>query len=316
MPSRSKRTVSKRTRRSYRRREYAPARGRRVGFLLPRRASHALGPGVVPALRAVPASARRDRRRCARHARAGSLVHDLHARRAGDRARGLRRGATGERGAIAGAARRGAARGRARRTSCPTRSSSAASRSSGISCSAAASAAGSGSSRAAPAICPTASGIRRSCRRSSPASASAPSSSRAAWATSSTRSASSSAGAPGLPRSWPASYCPRYDNFAHITWENDADQRVRAIVERFGDLVRAAGEGEIVLANGSDHLPVEPELPEILARARREARRGVPHRPVRRPPAGGRTRFRRTKVSSSAAGSRTSCAASTRRASI
>jgi alpha-mannosidase len=59
---------------------------------------------------------------------------------------------------------------------------------------------------------------------------------------------------------------PGYGNFAHITWENDADQRVRAIVERFGDLVRAAGEGEIVLANGSDHLPVEPELPEILGR--------------------------------------------------
>ncbi|HZC74404.1 MAG TPA: hypothetical protein VE220_00395, partial [Gaiellaceae bacterium] len=58
---------------------------------------------------------------------------------------------------------------------------------------------------------------------------------------------------------------PHYSNFAGLTWHHDAEQRVRAIVERFGDVVRAAGQDEIVLANGSDHLPVEPELPEILA---------------------------------------------------
>jgi alpha-mannosidase len=57
---------------------------------------------------------------------------------------------------------------------------------------------------------------------------------------------------------------PHYDNFARLTWYHDAEERVRAIVERFGELVRSAGGNEIVLANGSDHLPVEPELPEIV----------------------------------------------------
>jgi alpha-mannosidase len=58
---------------------------------------------------------------------------------------------------------------------------------------------------------------------------------------------------------------PHYSNFAALTWHHDAEERVRAIVERFGDFVRGAGRDEIVLANGSDHLPIEPELPGILA---------------------------------------------------
>ncbi len=57
---------------------------------------------------------------------------------------------------------------------------------------------------------------------------------------------------------------PHYDNFARLTWDHDAEQRVRAIVDRFGELLRRAGQDEIVLANGSDHLPIEPELPAIL----------------------------------------------------
>jgi alpha-mannosidase len=57
---------------------------------------------------------------------------------------------------------------------------------------------------------------------------------------------------------------PHYDNFARLTWDHDAEQRVRAIVDRFGELLRGAGQDEIVLANGSDHLPIEPELPAIL----------------------------------------------------
>jgi alpha-mannosidase len=57
---------------------------------------------------------------------------------------------------------------------------------------------------------------------------------------------------------------PHYDNFARLSWYQDAEERVRAIVERFGDLLRSAGQDEIVLADGSDHLPIEPELPEIL----------------------------------------------------
>jgi alpha-mannosidase len=58
---------------------------------------------------------------------------------------------------------------------------------------------------------------------------------------------------------------PHYDNFARLTWNHDAEDRVRAIVGRFGDAVRRVGGREILLADGSDHLPVEPELPEILA---------------------------------------------------
>ncbi len=57
---------------------------------------------------------------------------------------------------------------------------------------------------------------------------------------------------------------PHYDNFARLTWHHDAEQRVRGIVERFGDLAQSAGQDEILLANGSDHLPIEPELPTIL----------------------------------------------------
>src|SRR6478735_4346651 len=58
---------------------------------------------------------------------------------------------------------------------------------------------------------------------------------------------------------------PHYDNFARLSWYDDAEERVRGIVERFGELLRGADQDEIVLANGSDHLPVEPELPEILS---------------------------------------------------
>jgi alpha-mannosidase len=58
---------------------------------------------------------------------------------------------------------------------------------------------------------------------------------------------------------------PHYDNFARLTWYHDAEKRLRAIVEYFGEALRGAGQDEIVLANGSDHLPIEPELPAILA---------------------------------------------------
>src|SRR6478672_4852500 len=44
---------------------------------------------------------------------------------------------------------------------------------------------------------------------------------------------------------------PHYDNFARLTWYDDAEERVRGIVERFGELLRGAGQDEIVLANGS-----------------------------------------------------------------
>jgi alpha-mannosidase len=58
---------------------------------------------------------------------------------------------------------------------------------------------------------------------------------------------------------------PHYDNFARLTWYHDAEERLRGIVDAFGELARETGQEEIVLANGSDHLAIEPELPEILA---------------------------------------------------
>jgi alpha-mannosidase len=69
---------------------------------------------------------------------------------------------------------------------------------------------------------------------------------------------------------------PHYDNFARLDWYHDAEERVRSIVERFGDLLRGAGQDEIVLANGSDHLPIEPELPEIVTGLERTS--GAPFR--------------------------------------
>jgi alpha-mannosidase len=58
---------------------------------------------------------------------------------------------------------------------------------------------------------------------------------------------------------------PHYDNFARLTWYHDAEERLRGIVGQFGELVRDAGDDEILLANGSDHVAIEAELPEILS---------------------------------------------------
>jgi len=56
---------------------------------------------------------------------------------------------------------------------------------------------------------------------------------------------------------------PHYDNFARLSWYQDAEERVAGVVERFGELVARAGQDTILLANGSDHLPIEPELPKV-----------------------------------------------------
>jgi alpha-mannosidase len=62
---------------------------------------------------------------------------------------------------------------------------------------------------------------------------------------------------------------PHYDNFARLTWYDDAAERVEKIVSAFGELVRRAGQDTILLANGSDHLPIEPELPQICTELER-----------------------------------------------
>lgn len=56
-------------------------------------------------------------------------------------------------------------------------------------------------------------------------------------------------------------FLPHYDNFARLTSAEEARERVDAILARFGALI---GPGwTILLANGSDHLHIQPELPEI-----------------------------------------------------
>jgi len=58
-------------------------------------------------------------------------------------------------------------------------------------------------------------------------------------------------------------FLPHYDNFARLTTAEEAAERVARINERFGPLLEQAGQSTILLANGSDHLPVQPQLPEI-----------------------------------------------------
>jgi alpha-mannosidase len=58
-------------------------------------------------------------------------------------------------------------------------------------------------------------------------------------------------------------FLPHYDNFARLTTAEEAAERVTTIMAYFGPLLERAGQSTIVLANGSDHLPVQPQLPEI-----------------------------------------------------
>jgi hypothetical protein len=62
---------------------------------------------------------------------------------------------------------------------------------------------------------------------------------------------------------------PHYDNFAQLESAEDAEARVVRMVDRFGELLERAGCDTILLANGSDHLPVQPELPKLCAELER-----------------------------------------------
>jgi alpha-mannosidase len=62
-----------------------------------------------------------------------------------------------------------------------------------------------------------------------------------------------------------AQLLPDYSNFAEVSSVDDAAARIHGIVAGFGDLLARAGGDTIVLANGSDHLPVQPELPGLCA---------------------------------------------------
>ena len=69
---------------------------------------------------------------------------------------------------------------------------------------------------------------------------------------------------------------PHYDNFARLSSVDDAAERIEEIVERFGPQLERAGCATILLANGSDHLPVQPELPGLCGDL--ERRLGTPVR--------------------------------------
>jgi alpha-mannosidase len=58
-------------------------------------------------------------------------------------------------------------------------------------------------------------------------------------------------------------FLPHYDNFSRLTTAEEAAERVAQIVEHFGPLLERAGQSTILLANGSDHLPIQPHVPEI-----------------------------------------------------
>jgi alpha-mannosidase len=58
-------------------------------------------------------------------------------------------------------------------------------------------------------------------------------------------------------------FLPHYDNFARLTTAEEAAERVEGIVARFGAMLERARVHTVLLADGSDHLPVQPQLPEI-----------------------------------------------------
>lgn len=56
-----------------------------------------------------------------------------------------------------------------------------------------------------------------------------------------------------------------YGNFAFVSSPEDGQRRVRGILERFGPWLDRAGIRQLVLCNGTDHVPVAPELPRLCA---------------------------------------------------
>jgi mannosylglycerate hydrolase len=54
-----------------------------------------------------------------------------------------------------------------------------------------------------------------------------------------------------------------YGNFAFISDADDAERRVRGLLERFGPSLQRAGAHEVVLCNGTDHTHVQPDMPAV-----------------------------------------------------
>jgi mannosylglycerate hydrolase len=60
-----------------------------------------------------------------------------------------------------------------------------------------------------------------------------------------------------------------YSNFANISGTDDAEARVRALVERFGDGLERADAHEVLLCNGTDHWRVQRQMPAVCAELER-----------------------------------------------
>jgi 2-O-(6-phospho-alpha-D-mannosyl)-D-glycerate hydrolase len=56
---------------------------------------------------------------------------------------------------------------------------------------------------------------------------------------------------------------PHYGNFAQLADADDGARRIDGILEQFGGALERAGVGQVLLCNGSDHLPIQPEMPAI-----------------------------------------------------
>ncbi len=108
---------------------------------------------------------------------------------------------------------------------------------------------------------------------------------------------------------------PHYGNFARVAGADDAEARVAGIVERFGPALDRAGVNEVLLCNGSDHLPIQPELPALCDELGRRFPGGRVHDLELRATTStrsARSTCRRGAASCWGAGSRTCCAASIR----
>jgi mannosylglycerate hydrolase len=60
-----------------------------------------------------------------------------------------------------------------------------------------------------------------------------------------------------------------YSNFANVSDVDDAEGRVRALLERFGEALERAEVRQVVLCNGTDHCRVQPEMPAVCVELER-----------------------------------------------
>jgi alpha-mannosidase len=56
-----------------------------------------------------------------------------------------------------------------------------------------------------------------------------------------------------------------YGNFAFVGDPDEGEARIRGILEQFGAMLDRAGIREVLLCNGTDHVPVNPNLPRLCA---------------------------------------------------